>query len=226
MTRVLVVEDDVRISSFIEKGLRASGYVATVADRADLAESLCATEQFDVVILDMGLPRGDGLEVLKTIRGQGSSVPVIVLTGLAERDVVTCLEAGADDYMRKPFAFDELLARLRTRLRDSGTQSSFVLEAGGIRLDLHTRRAEHNGRKLEFTNREFALLETFMRHADHVLTREQLLSQVWGYDFDPTTNLVNVYINTLRKKIGSEMIQTVRGAGYRFSVDAGHDAHR
>ena len=140
-------------------------------------------------------------------------MPVIVLTGLAERDVVTCLEAGADDYMRKPFEFDELLARVRTRLRDTGPSRRRRSRPVGIRLDLRTRRAEHHGRRLEFTNREFALLETFMRHPDHVLSREQLLSQVWGYYFDPTTNLVNVYVNTLRKKLGAEVIETVRGAG-------------
>jgi DNA-binding response OmpR family regulator len=129
-----------------------------------------------------------------------------------------CLEAGADDYMRKPFSFDELLARIRTRLRDNGSHDGLSLEAGGIRLDLRTRRAVLDGRVIDLTNREFALLETFMRHSDHVLSREQLLSQVWGYHFDPTTNLVNVYVNTLRKKVGADRIETVRGAGYRFAA--------
>jgi DNA-binding response OmpR family regulator len=218
VTRVLVVEDDPRISSFLDKGLRASGFAAVLAETAALAQHLCTTEEFDIIVLDMGLPGGDGLDVLRHLRALGRSVPVIVLTGLPERDVVTCLEAGADDYMRKPFAFDELLARIRTRLRHSGTGTGFFLEAGGIHLDLRTRRATVKGRQIDFTNREFALLETFMRHPDHVLAREQLLSQVWGYDFDPTTNLVNVYINALRKKIGAEMIDTVRGAGYRFNA--------
>ena len=218
MTRILVVEDDPRISGFLDKGLRATGYVPVVVGTAQKAESAAVTEELDLVILDMGLPGGDGLAVLRAIRTAGRQMPVIVLTGLAERDAAMCLEAGADDYMRKPFSFDELLARIRTRLRDSGSHDGLSLEAGGIRLDLRTRRAVLDGRVIDLTNREFALLETFMRHSDHVLSREQLLSQVWGYHFDPTTNLVNVYVNTLRKKVGADRIQTVRGAGYRFAV--------
>jgi len=218
MTRILVVEDDVRISAFLEKGLRAAGYVPVVVGTAQKAEAAAVTEELDLVILDMGLPGGDGLAVLRALRAAGRQMPVIVLTGLAERDAAMCLEAGADDYMRKPFAFDELLARIRTRLRDSSSRDGLSLEAGGIHLDLRTRRAVLDGRVIELTNREFALLETFMRHSDHVLSREQLLSQVWGYHFDPTTNLVNVYVNTLRKKVGADRIQTVRGAGYRFAA--------
>ncbi len=218
MTRILVVEDDVRISAFLEKGLRAAGYVPVVVGTAQKAEATAVTEELDLVILDMGLPGGDGLTVLRALRAAGRQMPVIVLTGLAERDAAMCLEAGADDYMRKPFAFDELLARIRTRLRDSSSRDGLSLEAGGIHLDLRTRRAVLDGRVIELTNREFALLETFMRHSDHVLSREQLLSQVWGYHFDPTTNLVNVYVNTLRKKVGADRIQTVRGAGYRFAA--------
>ena len=218
MTRILVVEDDARISAFLEKGLRAAGYVPVVVGTAQKAEAVAVTEELDLVVLDMGLPGGDGLAVLRALRAAGRQMPVIVLTGLAERDAATCLEAGADDYMRKPFAFDELLARIRTRLRDSSSRDGLSLEVGGIHLDLRTRRAVLDGRVIDLTNREFALLETFMRHSDHVLSREQLLSQVWGYHFDPTTNLVNVYVNTLRKKVGADRIQTVRGAGYRFAV--------
>jgi DNA-binding response OmpR family regulator len=129
---------------------------------------------------------------------------------------VSCLEAGADDYMRKPFIFDELLARVRTRLRSGGTQQPDVLSAGSLRLDLRTRRATVGDRTIELTAREFSLLETFLVHADQVLSREQLLSHVWGYSFDPTTNLVNVYVNALRKKLGADVIETVRGVGYRL----------
>ena len=218
MTRILVVEDDVRISAFLDKGLRATGYVPVVVGTAQKAEAAAVTEELDLVILDMGLPGGDGLAVLRALRAAGRQMPVIVLTGLAERDAAMCLEAGADDYMRKPFAFDELVARIRTRLRDSSSRDGLSLEVGGIHLDLRTRRAVLDGRVIDLTNREFALLETFMRHSDHVLSREQLLSQVWGYHFDPTTNLVNVYVNTLRKKVGADRIQTVRGAGYRFAA--------
>lgn len=218
MTRILVVEDDPRISAFLDKGLRATGYVLVLAGTAQKAEAAAVTDQLDLVILDMGLPNGDdGLAVLRSLRAAGRRMPVIVLTGLAERDAAMCLEAGADDYMRKPFAFDELLARIRTRLRDSTSRDGLTLDVGGIHLDLRTRRAVLDGRVIEFTNREFALLETFMRHPQHVLSREQLLSQVWGYHFDPTTNLVNVYVKALRKKVGADRIQTVRSAGYRFS---------
>jgi DNA-binding response OmpR family regulator len=143
-----------------------------------------------------------------------------VLTGRRERDAVTCLEAGADDYMMKPFHFDELLARVRTRLRSTGTEETHVLSAGGVRLDLITRRVTVGGQPVKLTSREFALLETFLRHADQVLSREQLLSHVWGYFFDPSTNLVNVYVNNLRKKLGAEIIETVRGAGYRLPTAA------
>ena len=158
MTRVLVVEDDPRISSFLDKGLRASGYVPVVVGTAQKAEAAAVTEELDLVILDMGLPGGDGLAVLRAIRTAGRQMPVIVLTGLAERDAAMCLEAGADDYMRKPFSFDELLARIRTRLRHSGSHDGLSLEAGGIRLDLRTRRAVLDGRVIDLTNREFALL--------------------------------------------------------------------
>jgi DNA-binding response OmpR family regulator len=141
---------------------------------------------------------------------------VLVLTGRRERDVVMCLEGGADDFMRKPFQFDELLARVRTRLRKAGTEENYILQAGGVRLDLKTRRATVGDKTVDLTAREFSLLEALLRHADQVLSREQLLSQVWGYFFDPSTNLVNVYVNSLRKKLGADIIQTVRGVGYRL----------
>jgi DNA-binding response OmpR family regulator len=133
--------------------------------------------------------------------------------------VVECLESGADDFMRKPFHFDELLARVRTRLRTSGTEQQLVLSAGEVRLDLKTRRATVAEREIDLTAREFSLLEVLLRHADQVLSREQLLSHVWGYSFDPTTNLVNVYISALRQKLGADVIETVRGAGYRLRAD-------
>ncbi|GAA4410322.1 response regulator transcription factor [Fodinibacter luteus] len=219
MSRILVVEDDHRIAAFIEKGLRAAGCVPVVADTAQEAEALGVAGDVDLVILDMGLPGGDGLQVLRAIRSAGRQMPVIVLTGLTERDATMCLEAGADDYMRKPFAFDELLARIRTRLRDKSSHDGMGIDVGGVHLDLRTRRVRVNGHLVELTNREFVLLEAFMRHPGHVLSREQLLSQVWGYHFDPSTNLVNVYVNALRKKVGGDLIETVRGAGYRFTAD-------
>ena len=216
MARVLIAEDDALIGSFIEKGLRAHGFSTLVASDGEEAQMLGLTEEFDLLILDMGLPEREGLHVLQELRARGKRLPILVLTGRPERDVVTCLEAGADDYMRKPFVFEELLARIRTRLRSPGTEESTVLKAGDVRLDLRTRRATVGDQTVTLTAREFALLETLVRHADQVLSREQLLSHVWGYFFDPTSNLVNVYINTLRKKLGPDVIETVRGVGYRL----------
>ncbi len=216
MARILIAEDDPHISSFLEKGLRANGFSTTVADDGEKAQRLGLTDEFDLLILDMGLPERDGFHVLQELRSRGKTLPVLVLTGRGERDVVMCLESGADDYMRKPFQFDELLARVKTRLRRTGTEESNILAAGGVRLDLKTRRATVGDRTVNLTAREFSLLEAFLRHADQVLSREQLLSQVWGYFFDPNTNLVNVYVNSLRKKLGDDVIETVRGVGYRL----------
>jgi len=216
LARILIAEDDALIGSFIEKGLRANGFATHLATDGEEAESLGMSGEFDLLILDMGLPEREGLHVLQELRARGKRLPILVLTGRPERDVVTCLQAGADDYMRKPFLFEELLARVRARIRDRGTEESTILKAGDVRLDLRTRRATVKGRTVALTAREFALLETLLRHADQVLSREQLLSHVWGYFFDPTSNLVNVYINTLRKKLGAEVIETVRGVGYRL----------
>jgi DNA-binding response OmpR family regulator len=216
MARILIAEDDPHIASFVDKGLRASGFTTFIADDGERAQSLGLSQEFDLLILDMGLPGRDGLRVLQELRARGNTTPVLVLTGRSDRDVVACLEAGADDYMKKPFHFDELLARVRTRLRTKGTEEQHVLTAGDIRLDLMTRRATVGEQTVDLTAREFSLLETLLRHADQVLSREQLLSQVWGYFFDPGTNLVNVYVNALRKKLGPDTIETVRGVGYRL----------
>jgi DNA-binding response OmpR family regulator len=216
MARILIAEDDPLIGAFLEKGLRANGFSTFLADDGEKAQRLSLTDEFDLLILDMGLPGREGFHVLQEIRARGKTLPVLVLTGRRERDAAMCLEAGADDYMRKPFHFDELLARVRTRLRTTGTEQQNVLSAGDVRLDLMTRRASVGERSVELTAREFSLLETLLRHADRVLSREQLLSHVWGYSFDPTTNLVNVYINSLRRKLGADVIETVRGVGYRL----------
>jgi DNA-binding response OmpR family regulator len=216
VARILIAEDDPLVSAFIEKGLRANGFTTFLADDGEQAQRMGLTDEFDLLILDMGLPGREGFHVLQELRSRGKTMPVLVLTGRPERDAVACLEAGADDYMRKPFHFEELLARVRTRLRSAGTQEANVLSAGDVRLDLKTRRATVGENTVDLTAREFLLLETLLRHADQVLSREQLLSHVWGYSFDPTTNLVNVYINSLRKKLGAEVIETVRGVGYRL----------
>jgi DNA-binding response OmpR family regulator len=216
VARILIAEDDPLIGMFIEKGLRAHGFSTFLVDDGENALHVSLTEEFDLLILDMGLPAREGFVVLQELRSHGKTLPVLVLTGQSERDVVACLEAGADDYMTKPFAFDELLARVRTRLRTAGTEEPEILSAGDVRLNLKTRRATVGERTVELTAREFSLLETLLRHADRVLSREQLLSHVWGYFYDPTTNIVNVYVSALRKKLGADVIESVRGVGYRL----------
>lgn len=216
MSRILIAEDDPLIGSFLEKGFRSNGFATFLTGDGEKAEALALSDEFDLMLLDMGLNSRDGFHVLQELRARGNTMPILVLTGRRERDVVMCLESGADDYMTKPFHFEELLARVKTRLRTTGTQEADVLNAGDIRLDLRTRRATVGETTVDLTAREFALLETLIRHADKVLSREQLLSHVWGYSFDPTTNLVNVYVNSLRKKLGAQAIQTVRGVGYRL----------
>ena len=222
MARILIVEDEERIASFVAKGLAADGHrPTTVTDgREGLDQALSG--DFDLMVLDIGLPGLDGFEVLDQLRSQGSKLPVIVLTARdSVTDTVSALEGGADDYMPKPFRFAELLARIRLRLRqgnDSGSGREDVLEAGGVQLDVRTRRATVGGRELELSAREFALAETLMVNAGQVLSREQLLDKVWGFDFDPGSNVVDVYIGYLRKKVGATTIATVRGMGYRFNT--------
>jgi two-component system, OmpR family, copper resistance phosphate regulon response regulator CusR len=217
VTRILIAEDEERIVSFLEKGLRSAGYTTlAVGDGID-ALSLARDDSFDLLVLDLGLPGLDGQEVLRRMRTRGEKMPVVILTARAGvEDTVAGLEGGADDYVAKPFRFEELLARIRVRLRDSGEDEVTVVRAGGVSLDVRTRRAAVEGRTVELTAREFTLLETLMRHAGQVMSREQLLSHVWGYDFDPGSNVVDVYIRYLRRKLGPEVITTVRGMGYRL----------
>jgi two-component system, OmpR family, copper resistance phosphate regulon response regulator CusR len=224
MTRILIAEDEARITAFLEKGLRANGFTTLVADTGPLAASMARDEDFDLVILDLGLPGMDGQHVLRQIRQRGERLPVIILTARSGvESTVHGLEGGADDYVTKPFRFEELLARIRVRLRDSSDPTPTVLAAGGVSLDLHTRRATVGDRCIELTAREFTLTETFLRHPGQVLSREQLLSHVWGYDFDPGSNVVDVYVRYLRKKLGDGVIETVRGMGYRLAATpAGH----
>jgi DNA-binding response OmpR family regulator len=221
MTRILVVEDEARISSFIVKGLQAQGYAtSTAADGID-GYGLAASGEYDLVILDIGLPGIDGFEVLRRLRSRGHRVPVIILTARdSAGDTVAGLDGGADDYMAKPFRFDELLARVRLRLRDKGTVEATVLTAGPLSLDLLARRAEVAGRAVDLSAREFALAEVFLRHPGQVLSREQLLSHVWGYDFEPGSNVVDVYVGYLRRKLGDRFFETVRGMGYRCTAQA------
>ncbi|MFI1012411.1 response regulator transcription factor [Streptomyces sp. NPDC020965] len=218
MNRILIVEDEERIASFVEKGLRANGFTTTVVGDGDAAYDYAVTGGFDLVILDIGLPGKDGFTVLRQLREARVSVPVIVLTARdSVRDTVAGLEGGADDWMTKPFRFEELLARVRLRLRTAaGAPEVTVLRSGELTLDLRTRRARSGDRTVDLTAREFVLLELFLRHPGQVLAREQILSHVWGYDFDPGSNIVDVYVRALRKKLGADRVETVRGMGYRL----------
>ncbi len=217
MTNILIVEDEERITTFVQRGLRAAGYAATVAPTGAEALRLVRTGAFELIILDIGLPDIDGFELLRVVRGEGVEVPVIVLTARdAITDLVQGFDRGADDYITKPFKFDELLARVRARLRDKESAVDTVLSHDGVVLDLLSRRVTVDGVAADLSAREFTLAEEFLRHPDEVLSREQLLSRVWGYDFDPGSNVVDVYVRYLRQKIGADRIETVRGMGYRL----------
>lgn len=221
MTRILIAEDEDRITSFLERGLRANGFTTQVVQTGPDVLTIANDSDFDLLILDLGLPGLDGQVVLRRLRERGDHLPVVILTARdTVEETVAGFEGGADDYVTKPFRFDELLARVRARLRTEPTAEMTVLKAGEVTLDLRTRRASVNGRTVELTAREFALTETLMRHPGQVLSREQLLSHVWGYDFAPESNVVDVYVRYLRRKLGPGVISTVRGMGYRLEVAA------
>lgn len=217
MNRILVAEDEERIASFVAKGLRANGMTVTVVGNGPDAYVHALTGEFDLLVLDIGLPDLDGFSVLRRLREKRSPIPVIMLTARSSiDDTVAGLEGGADDYMPKPFRFEELLARIRLRLREERAPEITTLRLGDLSLDLRARRASVGGRAVDLTAREFLLAETLMRNPEQVLAREQLLSRVWGYDFDGQSNVVDVYIRYLRRKLGVDRIETVRGMGYRM----------
>lgn len=215
---VLLVEDEDRIASFVEKGLGMRGFeVRRVVTGGAALDAI--SDEVDIVVLDLGLPDMDGLEVLRSLRAAWASLPVVILTARGDiDDRVAGLDLGADDYVPKPFAIDELAARLRARLRARFDESHMRLHVGDLELDLIARRARLTSKIIELTSREFALLEMLMRHAGQAISREELLANVWGLDFDPRSNLVDVYIRYLRRKLGNGWIETLRGVGYRIVV--------
>jgi heavy metal response regulator len=222
--RILIVEDEVGLAGFVEQGLTEAGYAVDVAwDGADGLEYALAFE-YDAIVLDIMLPKLNGLELLREIRNRRVKAPVLLLTardGVDDR--VRGLDVGADDYLIKPFAFPELLARIRALLRRPPLQSGNLLHMSDLEMDLTQREVRRGGRRIELSPREFSLLELLLRHPNHVLTRTQIVEHVWNFDFFTDTNVVDVYIGYLRRKIdkgfGSPLIQTIRGVGYRLSEE-------
>jgi DNA-binding response OmpR family regulator len=221
MNRILIAEDEPRISAFLQKGLQAHGFTTTVADDGVQAAYLTRSDKFELLILDLGLPEKTGIQVIEELRGRGENLPIIVLTVIQDvKNKVKALEAGADDYLTKPFSLEELIARIRVQLRHqrSPEPEEMVLRVGDLALDLRQRTVRFKDQNIELSTREFTLLEMLVRHPGQVWTREDLLDQVWGYDYDPSSNIVDVYIGYLRKKLGRGLIKTVRGIGYRLQI--------
>jgi DNA-binding response OmpR family regulator len=215
---IAVIEDDRGLAEFLDEGLRSEGWSVVVSGDGTTGLAAAKNEHVSLVILDLGLPRMDGSEVLRRLRALRPNLPVIVLTARdAVSERVRLLDLGADDYLVKPFALSELIARVRARLRQESA-SARTLTAGSISMDLVARRAMRDGAEVQLTAREFALLETFIRHRGQVLSQSQLMSQVWGLDAPTSSNVVEVYVSYLRRKFGSATISTVRGAGYRFDT--------
>lgn len=219
--RVLVVEDQERINSFICKGLKEQGFVVDTTDNGDDGYALATTEPYDAIVLDIMLPGRDGLSILKNLRKKGNAVPVILLSARTELDErLEGLNLGADDYLTKPFYIEELIARLHTVVRRTNGEPSHLLKAEDLIMDLVKHSVQRAGEEIHLSMREFSLLEFLMRSPGRVLSRMQICEHVWNYTFDPDTNLVDVYIQRIRKKIDKEfdtkLVETVRGVGYRI----------
>lgn len=223
--KVLLAEDERKIASFIRKGLEAEGFAVDVAENGSEAYELATGRPYDAILLDIMLPGRDGLSILRQLRSRGMSVPVILVTARGElNERLEGLNLGADDYLVKPFFIEELVARLHAVIRRSEGRPTSVLGVADLSIDLVTREVTRGGERIELTRREFALLEYLARSPGRVLTRIQICEQVWEYDFDPGTNLVDVYIQRLRRKIDDghepKLIETVRGVGYRLRADS------
>jgi heavy metal response regulator len=217
--RILVVEDEKKVASFIAKGLTEESYAVDVAYDGEEGAFMALENDYDLIVLDLMLPKLNGMEILKKIREAEKAVPVLILTAKDSiDDIVAGLEGGSDDYLTKPFAFAELLARIRALLRRSREQKIMILSVADLTLNPLTREVKRGERKIDLTSKEYALLEYFMRNVNRVLTRTLISEHVWNYEFDPMTNVVDVYVNYLRKKIDqkseTKLIHTVRGVGY------------
>jgi two-component system OmpR family response regulator len=224
--RALVVEDEVKMAALIRRGLVEEGYAADIASTGEDAFWMARATPYDAIVLDVMLPGRDGFSVCRELREAGVWTPILMLTARdGVEDRVAGLDGGADDYLTKPFSFAELLARLRALVRRGSPERPAVLRAGSLRLDPATREARRGEQKVDLSAKEFALLETFMRRPDEVLSRLDLLEHAWDYAYENRSNVVDVYVRYLREKIdrpfGLESIETVRGAGYRFRADGG-----
>lgn len=218
---ILVVEDEKKIAGFIRKGLEEQGFTVAVTHHGDEAYTMARTQAYDVLVLDIMLPGRDGLSILRNLREQKITVPVILLTARTEmNERVEGLNLGADDYITKPFYVEELVARIHAVARRRAGEQHGIIQADDVSVNLITREIKRGDRKIELTPREFNLLEYLMRSPGRVFTRTQILEHVWGYDFDPQTNLVDVYVQRVRRKLSANaedtLIETVRGVGYRF----------
>ena len=227
--RILIAEDDAALASFLKQGLQAEHYVVDVSSDGEQAQNLALEFDYDLVILDLSLPRLDGLSILRHIRTRKTAVPILILTGRTRvEDRVLCLDSGADDYLPKPFSFSELSARVRALLRRSHVPAELVLAVEDLKLDRVERRVERAGQRIELTSKEFGLLEYLMRNAGRRITRAMIIEHVWNLSFDTCTNIVDVYINYLRRKVDNgfskPLIHTVRGVGYELSARGGANA--
>jgi two-component system copper resistance phosphate regulon response regulator CusR len=221
--RVLIAEDDVALANFVRKGLEAEHYAVDVATDGEQAKAMATEFDYDLLILDLILPRADGVVILRHLRTRKPSLPIVVLTGRSRvEDRVQCLDLGADDFLAKPFSFSELSARIRALLRRSHLPAASVLSVADLKIDRVERRVERAGKRIELTSKEYGLLEYLMLNAGRRVTRVMIIEHVWNLSFDTTTNVIDVYVNYLRRKIddgyGKRLIHTVRGVGYELSA--------
>jgi two-component system copper resistance phosphate regulon response regulator CusR len=217
--RVLLIDDEVRILNFVSRALRSEGFVVDTAADGTLGLEMAISRRYEVIVLDLLMPGMDGRTVLRRIIERRADQPVIVLSALGDPDSkVGCLDLGADDYLTKPFSLDELIARIRARIRAAARTTPTRMTAGGLVLDVIRRAVDTGYGEVPLAEREFLLLQEFMKNAGRTVSKERLLSAVWGYHFDPGTNVVDVYVRRLRTKLGAELIQTVRGEGYRLDA--------